>query len=181
MQKPESKAFSIHCSGTQHSDWVRYGKIVPDFFQVSISLDTPLLSMLIRVDKHPQLLGAVRLASTLPAAVAAVVAELDPILQVPNLDVHSAREMDLDLDAPIPLGERKCPGVLPRYAPTLQQLRRMYPVMRGNYEKPPWEFCDRRGLFALDCRIYGRWDDIAGRYGPFVPYLVCHPGSMRLG
>ena len=26
-----SKAFGIHYSGTQHSDWVRYGKLVPEF------------------------------------------------------------------------------------------------------------------------------------------------------
>ena len=78
VQNPESKAFSIHCSGTQHTDWVRYGKVVPEFFQGSISADTPLLSMLIRVDKHPQHLGAVRLASTLAAACAAAVAELGP-------------------------------------------------------------------------------------------------------
>ena len=47
---PESKAFSIHCSGTQDTDWVRDGKVVPGFFQRSISADTPLLSMVIRVD-----------------------------------------------------------------------------------------------------------------------------------
>ena len=47
----------------------------------------------------------------------------------------------------------------------------MYPVMRGNYEQPPWEFCDRQGLFTLDCRTDGRWDDIAGRYDPCVPCL----------
>ena len=41
--------------------------------------------------------------------------------------------------------------------------------MQGNYEKPPWEFCDRRGLFALDYRTDGCWDDIAGRYGPYLP------------
>ena len=80
-------------------------------------------------------------------------------------------DMDPELDAAIPLRGRKCPGVLPRQAGTLQQLRRMYPVMRGNYEKPPWEFCDRRGLFALDCRTDGRWDDLAGRYGPCLPCL----------
>ena len=171
VQTPKSQAFSIHCSGTQHTDSVRYGKVVPEFFQGSVGSETPLLSMLIRVDKHPQLLGAVRLASTLAAAGAAAVAELGPPLQVPDLDVDSAMEMDLDLDAPIPLRERKCPGVLPMQAPTLQQQRRMYPVMRGNYEKPPWEFCNRRGLFALDCRTDGHWNDIAGRYGPCLPYL----------
>ena len=90
------------------------------------------------------------------------------ILQVPNVDVDSAMEMDLNFDATIPLRERMCPEVLPIQAPTLQQLRRMYPVMRGNYERPPWEFCDRRGLFALDCRTDGGWDDIAGSYGPLV-------------
>ena len=61
--------------------------------------------------------------------------------------------------------------VLPRQAGTLHELRRMYPFMRGNYEKPPWEFCDRRGLFTLDCRTDGRWDDLAGRYGPYLPCL----------
>ena len=104
---PESKAFSIQCSGTWPNDWVRYGKVVADFFQGSVGAHTPLLSMLIRVDKHPHLLGAVRLASTLPAAGAAVVAELGPTLQVPDLDVDSAMEMDIHLDAPILLRERK--------------------------------------------------------------------------
>ena len=66
VQTPQSKALSIHCSGTQHTEWVRYGKVVPELFQGSVSSDTPLLSMLIRVDKHPQLLGAVRLESTWP-------------------------------------------------------------------------------------------------------------------
>ena len=167
--EPRSRVFSIHCSGTQHTDWVRYGKVPPGFFQGSISANTPLLSMLIRIDKHPQLLGAVRLASTLAAACAAAISELGPMLHVPNLDVDYAMEMDPDLDASIPLRERKCPGVLRRQAPTLQQLRRMYPIMRGNYEKPPWELCDRRGLFALDCRADGCWDLIAGRYCPFLP------------
>ena len=153
VQNPDSKAYSVHCSGTQHTDWVRYGKVVPEFFQGSISADTPLLGMLIRVDKHPQLLGAVRVASTLAAASAAAVVRLGPISQVPNLDVDYAMDTDPDLDTVIPLRERKCPGVLPRQAGTPQQLRRMYPVMRGNYEKPHWEFCDRRGLFALDCRM----------------------------
>ena len=87
------------------------GKVVPEFFQGSISADTPLLSMLIRVDKHPELLGAVRLASTLAAACAAAVAELGPILQVPNLDVDYAMEMDPVLDAAIPLREFKCSAV----------------------------------------------------------------------
>ena len=64
----------------------------------------------------------------------------------------------------------------------MQQLRRMYPVMRGNYEKPPLEFCDRRGLFALDCRIDARWDNIAGRYVvPACRAWICYLGSMRLG
>ena len=80
VQNPESKVFGIHCSGTQHTAWVRYGKVVPEFFQGSVSSDTPLLSMVIRVDKHPQLLGSVRLASTLAAASAAAVAQLGPIL-----------------------------------------------------------------------------------------------------
>ena len=137
VQNSESTAYGVHCSGTQHTDWVWYVKVVPEFLQGSLSADTPLLGMLIRVDKHPQLLGAVRVASALAADSAAVVVRLGPIPQVPNLDVDYATDMDPDLDAAIPLRERKCPGVLPRQAGTLQQLRRMYPVMRGNYEKPP--------------------------------------------
>ena len=171
VHNPDSKAYSVHCSGTQHTNWVRYGKVVPEFFQGSMSADTPLQGMLICVDKHPQLLGDVQVASTLAAASAAAVVRLGPCRQVPNLDVAYAMDMDPDLDAAIPLRERKCPGVLPRQASTLQQLRRMYPVMRGNYEKPPWEFCDRRGLFALDCRTDGRWDGLAGRGGPCLPCL----------
>ena len=144
---------------------------MPAFSQGSISADTPLLGMLIRVDKHPRLLGAVRVASTLAAASAAAVVRPGPIPQVPNLDVDYAMDMGPELDDAIPLRERKCPGVLPRQAGTLQQLRLMYPVMRGNYEKPPWEFCNRRGLFALDSRTDGRCDDLAGRYGPCLPCL----------
>ena len=53
----------------------------------------------------------------------------------------------------------------------------MYPVMRGNYEKPPWEFYDCRGLFALDCRTDGLWDDLAGRHRPCVPCLHLLPGK----
>ena len=137
VQNPNSKAYSIHCLDTQHTDWVRYGKVVPEFFQGSISAETPLLGMLTRVDRHPQVLGAVRVASTLAAASAAAVVRLRPISEVPNLDVDYRMDMDPDLDAAIPLRERKCLGVLPRQAGTLQQLRWMYPVMRGNYEKPP--------------------------------------------
>ena len=145
VQNPDSKAYSIHCSGSQHTDWFRYGKVVPEFFKGSISTDTPLLGMLIRKDKHPQLLGAVRVASTLAAASAAAVVRLGPIPQVPNPDVDYAMDMDPDLEAAIPPRERKCPGVLPRQAGTLQQLRRMYPVMRGNYEKPPWSSATAEG------------------------------------
>ena len=43
--------------------------------------------------------------------------------------------------------------------------------MRGNYKKPPWELCDRHGLFALDCRAQARLDGIADRYGPCLPCL----------
>ena len=70
-----------------------------------------------------------------------------PTVLVPDLDEGSIdATLEIDLDALIPLRERKCPGVFPRQAPTWQQLlRRMYPVMRGNYEKPPLEFCNRRG------------------------------------
>ena len=163
VHAPESKAFGIHCSATQHMDTVRHGKVVPEFFHGSVSSDTSLLSMLIRVDKHSQLLGVVRLASILAAAGAPAVAQLGPTLQVPNLDVDATMEMDLD--APIRLRERNCPGGSPRQAPKLQQLRRMCPVMRGNYEKPPREFCGR-GVFALACCTDGCWDDIAGRCGP---------------
>ena len=53
VHNPDSKAYSIHCAGTQHTDWVRYRKVVPEFFQGSMGADTPLWGMLIRVDKHP--------------------------------------------------------------------------------------------------------------------------------
>ena len=43
----------------------------------------------------------------------------------------------------------------------------MYPVMAVNYEKPPWEFGERRGLFAPDSRMDGRWDNI-------LPLLPSH-------
>ena len=102
----------------------RYGKVVPEFFEGSVASHNSLLSILIRVDKHPELLGAVQLASTLAAVGAAVVTELVPTLPVPDLGEGSIdAALEMDLDAPIPLGKRKCPGVLPRQAPTLQQRR----------------------------------------------------------
>ena len=91
---------------------------MPEFFQGSVGLDTSLLNMLICVDKHPELLGAVQLASTLAAA-AVVVADLAPTLPAAALDEGSIdAALEMDLDAPIPLSERKCPGVLPWLAPT---------------------------------------------------------------
>ena len=152
---------------------MRYGKVVPEFFQGTVALDTSLLSMLIREDKHLQLLGAVQLASTLVAVGAAAVAEGD-------LDEGSiVVALQMDLDAPIPLRERKCPGVLPRQTPT--QLRRMYPVMRSNDEKPLWEFCDRRRLFAVDCRTDGRWDGIACCYGSCLSCVDLLSGKHAAG
>ena len=168
VQTPESKVFGIHCSGAQHKDWVRYGKAVPDFFWGNVAFNTCVLGMLIRGDNHPELLGAVPLPPTWDAAAAtAALTEFVPNHPVTHLDEGSIDSvLEMDLDAPIPLRKRKCPGVLPRQAATLQQLRRMYPVMRANYEKPPWEFCDRRWLLALDCRTDGHWGDLARRYGP---------------
>ena len=123
--------------------------------------------MLIRVDKHLELLGAVRLACTLASPGAAVVVEVVPNLTMPKLDEGSIdAALDMHLDALILLPGRKCPGVLPLQVPALQQLRRMYPVMGGSYEKAHWEFCDRQRLFALNSRKGSRWDDIAGRYAP---------------
>ena len=54
--------------------------------------------------------------------------------------------------------------------------------MRGNYEKPPWEFHDRPGLFALDCRTDGHWDDRAGRYGTLsaVPAFAIRGACCQL-
>ena len=51
----------------------------------------------------------------------------------------------------------------------------MYPVVRGSYEKPLLNVCDRRGLFALMCHTDGRWDDIAGRWWPCLPCLDLLP------
>ena len=41
-----------------YADWVQYGKVMQEFFQVGVGSDTSLLNMLILVDKHPELLGA---------------------------------------------------------------------------------------------------------------------------
>ena len=62
MQAQESKALGIHSWGAKHTDWVRCGKVVLEFFQGNVTSDTSLLSMLIRVDKHPDPLGAFWLA-----------------------------------------------------------------------------------------------------------------------
>ena len=86
LQTPESNVFGIHCSGAHHKDRVRYGKVVPEFFQGSVPSYTYLLSMLIRVDKDIEFLGAVRLASTLAASAVAI---LGPTLLVrPGLGLH---------------------------------------------------------------------------------------------
>ena len=138
VQALDSKAFGIHCSGARHTDWVRYGKVVPEFLQGTVSSNTSRLNLLIHIDKHLELLGGLRLTSTLSTAGAAVVAQLVPTLPVPHLDEGSIdTAFEMNLDTPIPLSERKCPRVLPRQALGLHLLWRMYPVMRGNYEKPP--------------------------------------------
>ena len=36
-QTPESKAFGMHCSGAQHKDWVRHGKVLPEFVLGSVA------------------------------------------------------------------------------------------------------------------------------------------------
>ena len=97
---------------------------------------TSLLNMVIYVDKHPELLGAIRLAYTLAAAPEAVVGDLAPALPVATLDEGSIdAALEMDLDVPIPLWECKCPGVLTRQAPTLHQMRPMYTSVRSDYEE----------------------------------------------
>ena len=114
VQHPDNKVFGIHYSGAQHTDWVRYGKVMPEFFHGGVGSDSSRLNMLIRIDRHPRLLGAVRLASTLAAAAAANVADLAPALPVAGLDEGSIdAALDMDLDVPIPLSKRNCPGLLP--------------------------------------------------------------------
>ena len=138
VQTPKGKACGIQSSRAHHTDRMGYGKVVPDFFLSSVASNISRLSMLLSVEKHPELLGAIRLASILVAAGAAVVAELVPTLPVPHPDEGSIDvAVGMNLDAPIPLRERQCPRVLPRQAPLVQQLQRMYPVVRGNFEKSP--------------------------------------------
>ena len=33
------------------------------------------------------------------------------------------------------------------------------------------EFCDRKGLFALDCHTASLSDNVAGQYGPYLPCM----------
>ena len=92
-----------------------YGKVVPEFFQGNVASDTFLLSMLIRVDKHPELMGALRLASTLAVSVAANVAQVVPTVRVLDVDEGPMKAaLEINLNAPILLRERKCPSMLPR-------------------------------------------------------------------
>ena len=108
MQSPNSKVFGIHCPGAQHTDSVQYVKVVPEFVQ-GVGLDTFLLNMFIRVDKHPGLLAAVRLASTLAAAAAAVVEDLAPALLVADLDEASIdAALEMEFGVPISLSEHQC-------------------------------------------------------------------------
>ena len=108
VQRLESKVFGIHRLGAQHTDWVQYGKVMPDLFQGSVGCDISLLHTLIHVDKHAGLLGAVKLLSTLAAAAAAVVADLAPALPVAALDEGSIDgTLEMDLDVPVPLSECK--------------------------------------------------------------------------
>ena len=128
--------------------------------------------MLIRAEGHPYPLGAVRLAATSAAPTATVVAHLaftNPVVAHDGGSIDAT--LTMDVESPIPLSKRKCLVVSPKQAPTLQQLRRMDPVMRWNYEKPPQNFCDRRGLFSLGCRADGCWDHIADCYVPYLPCL----------
>ena len=51
-QTPGGNAFRIYCSGAHHTDWMRYAKVVPEFFQGSVGQDTAPLNMFICVDKQ---------------------------------------------------------------------------------------------------------------------------------
>ena len=67
--------------------------------------------MLIRVDKHLDLPGPVRLAATLLTAGAALVADLALVHPAVNDEGTMVFALILDRDVPISLTERKCPEV----------------------------------------------------------------------
>ena len=109
-QAPNSKPSGIHCSGAEHNNWVRCGTIVPEFFQGRVRSDPALLDMLIRVDKHLDLIGA-----TLAAAGAAVAANLAPTNPVVAHEEGSIdATLTMDSHARIPLSKHKC--CLPCYS-----------------------------------------------------------------
>ena len=61
-------------------------------------------------------------------------AHLKPHLQLHAMDEWLDGEWELGLPRP-DMGQ-DCLGVLPKQVTTLPQLRRMYPIMCGNYEQP---------------------------------------------
>ena len=100
---------------------MRYGKVVAEFFEGSVSAgDTSLLNKLIPINKRPGLLGAVSAAASLAVAGAPHVAGLPPPPPMAASDDGSidAGSM-IEVDAHVPEGGRKCPAVLPKQARTL--------------------------------------------------------------
>ena len=109
MGGPDNKGFGI--SGAQYTDWVQNGNIMPEFLQGSVGLEnfsTERAHPRRQASKAPR---GCRLASTLAAAAAAVVVNLAPAPPVAALDEGSIdAALEMDLDNPIPLSGRKCPG-----------------------------------------------------------------------
>ena len=88
---------------------------MPEFFPGSVHSNAALRNMLIRVNKHPDCLTAIRLASTLGAASVAVVANVSLAHPVaPHNDGSIDAELMMDFDVLITLSEHRCRGVLPR-------------------------------------------------------------------
>ena len=77
FQPLDNKGFHIRCLGTRHAECTRYSKVVPEFLQDCVGLNAAPLNMLIRVDKHRDILGAATLTTPLVAAGVAIVAHLN--------------------------------------------------------------------------------------------------------
>ena len=57
----------------------------------------------------------------------------------------------------------------------------MYLVMWGNYEKPPWEFGDGRGLLPWIAVLMPIGMTYPAAAAPVCPAWICYPGGMLLG
>ena len=145
---PTRKAFVyVFYKGESHKDWLQHAKMVAEYFSLAAPRgDTPLLNMMIRVNKKPDLQTTTSAGGAWAAATMAALANLKPSFE-PDMQPPIAEEwLDAALEGGLPKRGWDCHGVLPRQVTTLPQLTRTYYIMPRNHHGSSTIF---RGLLSL--------------------------------